>query len=195
MSKTPESQQAKMRACDLNKCEAHCCHDGVYLQKGEEAKIREIVKSAPDFFDFLPTDFIVDGFWDDEYSGRKTAIRPHEFKRQDIPKHFTRTRCVFCSDEHKCTLQVLAVERGLHKWAYKPQSCWLFPLRIIDSKPTMPLAFDEPDPNCLGEHYPGFAKYVSCGKHRDDGIPWEQSLSEEIEFWLEQDSKVSEPNT
>lgn len=202
MSKNPEQkaskadssnrQHAKLRVCDLNKCEAHCCYDGVYMKDGEETKIRGLVESAPDFFSSLPKDFIVDGFWDGEYSGRKTATRPHDFERPDIPEHFTRTRCVFCSADHKCMLQVLAVQRGLHKWLYKPQSCWLFPLRIIDTEPAPPLAFDELDPNCLGEDYPGFAKYVSCGRHRNDGIPWEQSLAEEIGFWREQNTEPAD---
>lgn len=173
----------KLKHCDLQNCESNCCYDGVYLWQGEEEKIREIVASDPDFFHGLPEEVVVDGYWDGEYEGRKTAIRPHEYQRKDVPEHFTRTRCVFCSPEHKCMLQLLAVKRGLHKWSYKPTSCWLFPLRIIDGEPAPPLASDEPDPNCLGEEFPGFANYTLCGLDREDGNPWEVSLFEEIEYW------------
>ena len=89
-------------------------------------------------------------------------------------------------------LQVLSVQRGLHKWSYKPHSCSLFPLQIIENNPAAPPATDEQDPNYLGEDYPGYASYVSCGRHRDDGIPWKESLSEEIGFWNEQNTKPAD---
>ena len=179
----PKSAPTRLQHCDLQDCEARCCYDGVYLWEREEEKIREIVASDVAFFDNLPEEYIVDGFWDGEYEGRKTAIRPYEFKRADFPDHFTRTRCVFCSADHKCMLQLLAVKRGLHKWAYKPTKCWLFPLRIVDSELTPPLAINEPDANCLGDDYPGYANYTFCGLDREEGDPWDQNLAEELEYW------------
>jgi hypothetical protein len=175
----------KLRACDLTRCEARCCYDGVYLDDGEEAKIRGIVDSAPEFFGTLPADYIVDGSWEQHVWGRKTAVRPYNFRAPDFPAHFTRTRCVFCSEDHKCLLQVLAMQRGLHKWAYKPAACWSFPMRFIDGHPAPPPGAGERDPDRLGDAFPGYAKFVPCGQDRPDGAPWEQTLAEEIAYWRE----------
>jgi tetratricopeptide (TPR) repeat protein len=104
----------KLRVCNLNECEARCCYDGVYLEDGEESKIRDIVASAPELFVDLPQDFIVDGSWGDQVSGRKTATKPYDFKSPDFPVHFNRTRCVFCSADHKCSSNVILKVRVLH---------------------------------------------------------------------------------
>lgn len=179
-----------LRYCDLQRCEARCCYDGVYLKTGEEKKIRELVASSPEFFDSLPEEYIVDGFWDGKYEGRKTAIRPYEFKGEDFPAHFTHTRCVFCEPEHYCSLQLLAIERGLHKWAYKPTSCWMFPMRIINEEPAPPPALSEADPDCLGVDYPGFASYTLCGQGISKGTAWGETLVEEVEYWHKNSLKL-----
>ena len=178
-----EGAGANLRACNLEQCRARCCYDGVYLQDGEEKKIRDLVVSAPEYFKSLPLEFIVNGVWEDQPAGRKTAVQPFESNGPDFPEHFTRTRCVFCSEDYKCTLQVLAVQRGLHKWKYKPESCWLFPLRNVNDQLVPPPGAEEVDPNYLGEDYPGYVKYVPCGQDCNDGLPWKESLAEEIRRW------------
>lgn len=182
--------EVRLRACDLRHCKARCCYDGAYLDEGEERKITDIVSSAPDFFDGLPTEFIVEGHWNGRPDGRKTAVRADDPKEPGYPGHFTPTRCVFCADDYRCTLQVLALQRGLHKWAYKPRSCWLFPLREVGGHLQPPPAAHEPDPHDLGAEYPGFAKHVPCGQDRVDGESWRQCLAEELKYWKQQrDSK------
>jgi hypothetical protein len=181
-----EDPGVNLRACKLEQCKARCCYDGVYLRDGEEKKIRDLVASAPDYFKSLPLDFIVDGFWDDQPAGRKTAVKSFESNGPDFPEHFSRTRCVFCSEDYKCMLQVFAVQRDLHKWQYKPESCWLFPLRNVNDQLHPPPGVDEPDPNYLGEEYPGYVKYVPCGQDRDDGVSWEETLAEEVRQWKKQ---------
>jgi len=179
------SSCVRLRVCNLSECEARCCYDGVYLDDDEESKIRNVVNSEPEFFRQLPRDFIVNGTWEGRTTGRKTAVTTHEYQSPDFPAHFTRTRCVFCSEDHKCLLQVLAVSRGLHKWTYKPKACWMFPLSLVKGQPAPPPAINEPDPHCMGEHYPGYTKFVPCGQDREDGIPWDQTLSEEIAYYNE----------
>lgn len=186
-TKEPATQApvVKLRACDLQQCKARCCYDGVYLQPGEEQKIREVVESAPEYFDDLPAEFIVDGVWDNQPPARKTATKPFEDNGPDFPAHFSRTRCVFCSSDYKCMLQVLAVQRGLHKWHYKPEACWLFPLRKTGEQLVPPPTIDQPDPDALGDNYPGYSKYVQCGQDCADGLPWQEVLAEEVSKWNE----------
>jgi len=180
-----ENTCVKLRICQLDECEARCCYDGVYLEAGEEEKIREIVLSEPEFFKTLPADYIVDGSWQNLVSGRKTAVKPYDFQSEDFPAHFTRTRCIFCRADHKCLLQVLAEQKGLHKWAYKPKTCWLFPLDLIGGELEPPPAIDEEDPLCMGDEYPGYTKFVPCGQDRPDGDPWFKTLAAEIAYWFE----------
>lgn len=185
--------EVRLRVCRLEDCEARCCYDGVYLEFGEEDKLAQIVGSAPAFFASLPDAFVVDGNWGGgRVTGRKTATRPHRYAASDFPAHFTQTRCVFCLDDHRCSLQVLAEKNGLHPWAYKPRSCWMFPLEVIDGEPIPPPAADEPDPMSLGEDYPGYAKFVPCGQDRADGVPWRDALAREIAYW-EQVERDAEP--
>lgn len=179
-SQTPPVQ-VLLKQCNLNECEARCCYDGVYLQPGEEERIRAAVADEPELFAQLPENFIVDGSWEGRVSGRKTAIRPHHFKHPGFPPHFTRTRCVFCAPDHLCLLQAYSVMKGLHKWAFKPAACWLFPLQLKKGgQPAPPPGPGEPDPDCLGPDYPGYPTFVPCGQHRPDGQIWQEVLREEI---------------
>jgi hypothetical protein len=190
---TCPSSCARLKICRLDKCEARCCYDGAYLEDGEEEKIREAVSSAPELFAALPKEFIVDGSWGDHVSGRKTATAPYDFKAADFPAHFTQTRCVFAAKDHKCLLQMLAVSRGLHKWAYKPAACWMFPMQLVNDQPAPPPAPDEPDPHSLGDEYPGYSHFVPCGQHRKDGLPWQEVLAEEAAYWEKQQAKADAP--
>lgn len=175
--------QVLLKQCNLNECEARCCYDGVYLLDGEEERIRAAVKTDPEFFKQLPENFIVDGAWHD-LSGRKTATRAHDFKHPEFPAHFTRTRCVFCAPDHRCLLQVFSVKQGLHKWAFKPTACWMFPMQLKNGgQPAPPPGPGEPDPDCLGPEYPGYPTFVPCGQCRPDGLPWQEVLGEEIAFY------------
>ncbi len=46
--------------------------------------------------------------------------------------------CVFSMKDGGCSLQRLALEKGQHKWYFKPINCWKFPLTIRDGVLTMP---------------------------------------------------------
>ena len=172
-----------IKRCDLEKCEALCCYDGVYLHDGEEALIVEILKKYPDHFN-LPEEPIVNGDWMGKVKGRKTATVPYSFKR-DKPKHFTDTRCVFVTSGHRCSLQVLGNETGVHPWTFKPSACWLFPLHLTGDRIIPPPKIDEEDPNDLGTIYPGFVKYTPCGMDCDDGENWSLVLKDEISYLSE----------
>ncbi|WP_167347597.1 tetratricopeptide repeat protein, partial [Paenibacillus ihuae] len=89
-----DDSQVRIKSCSLN-CEAMCCYDGVYLNKGEEEMLKNTVSVYPQYFSHLPTEFIVDGNWRNEVVGRKTATRSHQYTNRDFPSHFDHTRCVF----------------------------------------------------------------------------------------------------
>lgn len=128
-------------------------------------------------------EFIVDGYWDGELLGRKTATRPHDYQDPEYPAHFARTRCVFADSIGYCELQKLALERKLHPWTLKPTTCWMFPLQDDDGVPAAPVASPRDDLYAT-QQYPGYANYVPCGQHVPEGRPWREALGEEI-AWLE----------
>jgi len=105
---------------------------------------------------------MVDGYWDGEYLGRKTATRPHQYRNAQFPAHFTRTRCVF------------ADEIG----TFKPSVCWLFPMQESAGKPVAPAADQREDPFQLAD-YPGYETIVNCGRHDAAGRPWTEALAAE----------------
>jgi hypothetical protein len=170
-----------LSACDVRDCEARCCYDGVYLQPGEERELRDLVAREPALRARLPAEFIVDGYWDGKLLGRKTATRPHAYRSPDFPAHFAPTRCVFADVVGFCELQKLALAQGLHPWAYKPTTCWMFPLQDDDGVPAAPVANPEEDPYAT-DNYPGYANFVPCGRHDAQGRPWRDALQQEIAY-------------
>lgn len=169
-----------LSGCNYPKCEANCCYDGVYLKDGEEEKIKKFVYENPSYFKHLPEEYIVDGNWMNIIEGRKTATRLFDYQNDDFPKHFTRTRCVFAYDNGLCSLQKAATELDLHPWKIKPMSCWMFPLRYKGGQIKTPPLSEEPDPDFVNDDYPGFIKYLPCGKNTENGRPWYEILRQEI---------------
>ena len=52
--------ELRLKLCDLSACEAMCCHDGVYLDEGEERRLRALVERTPALRAKLPTEYVVE---------------------------------------------------------------------------------------------------------------------------------------
>jgi hypothetical protein len=171
----------RLKVCDVRRCEAMCCYDGAYLLEGEEAFLAELLARVPALREAIPDPFVVDGFWNGEKLGRKTATRPHDSRGAEFPAHFARTRCVFADEAGFCRLESFARSRGQHPWTFKPAICWLHPLQEEHGEPVAPVASPEKDPY-REPGYPGYASFTSCGRHRADGRPWREALRAEIGY-------------
>jgi hypothetical protein len=182
------ADQLRLCNCDVRQCEAMCCYDGAYLEPQEERFLHELVAKVPQLRSNLPDDYIVDGYWDGELYGRKTATRPHEYRNPAFPAHFTRTRCVFADAIGFCTLEKFARDRGQHPWTFKPSVCWLFPMQQEAGQPVAPIADPRKDPFRLPD-YPGYDTVVTCGRHQPAGRPWAEALAAE-RAWLAQAKSV-----
>jgi len=176
--------ELRLKTCDLRACEAMCCHDGVYLDEGEERRLRALVERTPALRAHLPEEYIVEGWWNGERLGRKTATRPHSYRNPRWPEHFPRTRCVFADEAGLCELQKLGVQQQQHRWRYKPFTCWMFPLDEQEGEAVAPDAAAQDDPHNV-PGYPGYVSVVPCGRHEPQGEPWRLALAGELQRYEE----------
>jgi hypothetical protein len=171
----------RLKTCDVRQCEAMCCYDGAYLLEGEEAFLAELLAKVPSLRDAVPGEFAVDGYWNGQFFGRKTATRAHDYRNPHYPAHFARTRCVFADDAGFCRLESFARSRGQHPWTFKPAICWLHPLQEENGEAVAPVPSPAKDPY-RQPGYPGYASFTACGRHCDEGRPWRETLRAEIGY-------------
>ena len=169
-----------LRVCELSRCRATCCHDGVVLGEEEATGIREEVEEHRGVLDAY-------GWSGGEgepvvrMDGKlRTATRRAEESElaEDFPAHFAKTRCVFLDPEHRCVLQRLATDTGNHPWFWKPVSCWLHPVIVQSaSRGARPVI------TVLGrdEDEAGFASCTHCGREEPGGDPAGVVLGGELE--------------
>jgi len=182
------SLETPLEACELARCGGTCCHDGAYLSDEEAAVIRTLVHDERETFVSigldLPERAVVYGRWRDVASGPKTATRP-DAKRERVPEypaHFPETACVFQLSDGRCGLQVLAGEKGLEPWYFKPFACWMHPLvirRDAEGRARVVLPTEETDPQRF-EGYDGFACRTHCGRRREGGKAAREVLAVEL---------------
>jgi hypothetical protein len=121
--------------CDISKCGGGCCHSGVYADLGERDLIlehsSEIARAMDDTQD-RDTETWFDGeiIEDADFpSGHAEGTEVHE--RDGGISGFTEG-CVFLDKRHFCSIQVAAADAGLHRWAWKPKYCILFPITVVE---------------------------------------------------------------
>ena len=183
-----DSLKRPLVPCDLAVCKGMCCHDGVYLEQDEAEIIPAIAEREAEFFRGLgldlPAEVVVEGSFKGLVSGPKTATVPRVWRERvpGYPAHFEDTACCFLLDDGRCSLQVLSLARGLHRWYYKPTGCWLHPLRTdYTEEAPIGLPSEVTDPYRL-PGYPGFVSRTFCGRTSHQGPPACETLREELTF-------------
>ncbi len=175
-----------IRPCELSRCKATCCHDGVYLTDEEfgilehvVAEYREELIAMIPHLPESPFESVA------ERSGNKTRTRsaqPAELA-DDYPVHFPKTKCVFLDDQHRCALQRLSLSLNKNPWFYKPITCWMHPVTLALGKrgerSILTLFSSKNDPQKSGT-YPGFASCTHCGREDAKGLPASEVLKGEL---------------
>lgn len=180
-----EAFTMRLKACELPKCRATCCHDGALLTDEEMAGIGEAVEGHRDLLASY-------GWTAEQYltetgrQGRTVTLEADgEALAEDFPQHFPKTRCVFLDPQHRCVLQRLAMDTARHPWWWKPVSCWMHPLLLRppagSDRPLLTLARPGSDP-AAENGYPGFGSCTPCGVETADGLPAWQTLRPELEL-------------
>jgi hypothetical protein len=181
--------EQKIRPCELERCRATCCYDGVYLAEEEAQGIGRILATHRStllgYGLTLPDEPIIS-----THAGRtlKTATRdaePGELA-DDFPSHFPKTRCVFLDRQGRCGIQRLSMDQGREPWFDKPLTCWIHPIVILPvsrdrARPLVTLVTPENDPQ-QSDGYPGFASCTHCGRPDDSGIPARDALAAELKM-------------
>ncbi len=184
-----EAFEQKIRACELERCRATCCHDGVYLAREEAVGIKKLLSEYREVFASyglsLPDEPIISS-----RGGKslKTAIREAEVGElaEDFPQHFPKTRCVFLDKQGRCGIQRLSMEQGRPAWFDKPLTCWIHPLVVLPvsrerSRPLLTLVSPGNDPQ-KATGYSGFASCTHCGRPDEGGKKARQVLAAELEM-------------
>ncbi|HWF44800.1 MAG TPA: DUF3109 family protein [Candidatus Kapabacteria bacterium] len=121
--------------CNITHCGGGCCHSGVYADMGEHDRILEHASEIARAMDETQ-DTDVKTWFDGEIiedtdfpSGRAIGTEVHD--RDGGVSGFTEG-CVFLDKRHFCSIQVAAADAGLHRWAWKPKYCILFPVTVVE---------------------------------------------------------------
>jgi len=168
--------------CNVSRCKATCCYDGVHLSGEEAAYVEKIAES--DLGEMMD----VDGLVIPVERGLKTATRVAEEGElaDDFPQHFAKTRCVFLDKDGLCELQKLAIWQGVHPWVHKPLTCWMHPLVLIpagkwEERPVLTIVNSQNDPQ-RKQSYAGYASCTHCGRkdNADLSKPARMVLEDEL---------------
>ena len=169
-----------LRPCEMSRCKATCCYDGVSVSDEEAGYIETLVQNKP--FEGVDTSLvIVNGG-----RGQKTATRMAKTGElaDDFPQHFPKTRCVFLDELGYCGLQKLAMNEGADPWLHKPLTCWMHPLVLIpagkwEERPVLTIVNSKNDPQRSGA-YAGYASCTHCGREEAEVMPAWQVLKSEL---------------
>ncbi len=169
-----------LRPCELSRCKATCCYDGVYVSDEEAGYIEDLVG------DRLSDEMDAEAVIVCSGRGKKTAVRVAEEGElaRDFPVHFAKTRCVFLDAGGYCGLQKLAMGDGVDPWQHKPLTCWMHPLVLVpagrwEERPVLTIVNAGNDPQRLGG-YAGYASCTHCGREDEGGMPAWQVLESEL---------------
>jgi hypothetical protein len=152
-----------MKLCQLTRCRATCCHDGVILSEEEAG----FLGSEGDG---------VEKERDGKWRTRTRKAAPEELA-PGFPAHFPRTRCVYLDDEHRCLWQLRSVAEGKPQWFYKPISCWMHPL-VLERREGRPLL----TVLSRAEDQERFASQTPCGREEEGGMPARECLQSELKM-------------
>lgn len=160
-----EAFERPLPVCELSRCRATCCHDGVILSK-EEADVLVGLGGEEGVVEL-----------EDGRRKTRTIVAKEEELAEDFPSHFPKTRCVFLDAKHRCKWQLRAVAEGKYPWYYKPTSCWLHPvlLGMRDGRPFLTIRSREEDDA-------GFASQTPCGRATAGAASAREALAMELKM-------------
>jgi hypothetical protein len=183
-------------------CGGACCRRGVQMFEGSAARIVAFVESHPAHFELLrrvEAPLFKTEAAEGIYAFSTEIVTPdgpgktgvYHAERAGLTvsdEQRSQGCCVFLYPDGRCSLQVAATALGYHKWAFKPPSCWLFPLRVDfagERAGTRQYRL-----KYAGDH-PERADYP-CSRLDPNGLPAKAALAEELAYFRERFAQAPE---
>ena len=124
--------QGFVPGCNISICSGQCCNWGVYMDRDFEPVIMKFENQIKDVMDEHQLKDTSKWF-EKELEEDTDFPSGYAIGTELYINHQGITQCVFKDKRGYCSLQVMAVENGMHKWEIKPKYCIMYPLTIIDN--------------------------------------------------------------
>lgn len=143
-----------------------CCNYGVYTDYKEHEKVLSITDEIISAMDESQSKNVDDWF--------EAPEKDDDFESGiAVGTNIINGKCTFLDKHGLCTLQRIGLAKGMHKWAYKPIYCVLFPLTIYQGA----LTVDD-------EH---IDRLNACNRNTDLNHTIFDSCKEELRYFLGED--------
>lgn len=156
--------------CSIEKCKGSCCEAGAIIDGEEKAEILSLKDELLPLLRRGCKDF--DKWFVTPSNEDLDRVDDSELTQEERDDHFCTGKghgyCHFFNKDFGCALQKLAESKGLHKWAYKPSACVLYPL-LEDSNEVIRADED-------------FDETMWCCKKHNHSSNLFRSCKEELEF-------------
>ncbi|MBK9334857.1 MAG: DUF3109 family protein [Ignavibacteria bacterium] len=166
--------QGFVPGCDMRICGGQCCNWGVYMDRDFEKVIMNYETQIKDEMDeFQPRDSSV--WFEKELEPDEDFPSGYAIGSELYISSLGVTQCVFKDKRGYCSLQVTAVNNGMHKWEIKPKYCIMYPLTIVDNVLTYDSDHSDRLDYCGRAHEENFTQTVF------------EAMTEEIKFIMGED--------
>lgn len=163
--------QGFVPGCNISICGGQCCNWGVYMDRDFQPVIMEYENQIKDVMDeFQPKDSSL--WFEKELEEDSDFPSGYAIGTELFVSDKGITQCVFKDKKGYCSLQVMSVENGKHKWEIKPRYCIMYPITIIDEVLTVDNDHSE--------------RLDYCGVHHSENYTQTifDAMTEEIKFIL-----------
>lgn len=148
-------------------CTSVCCQNGVYADSRERDRILEHKDIISKYMD--ETQSRDENLWFERHEGED----PDFASGRCVGTSVVNQKCAFLDKFGRCSLQVAASSEGMHRWAFKPIFCILFPLEISNNVISFDDLLDE-DQKC-------------CSITEDFDVPLFEACKDELMYVLGED--------
>ena len=166
--------QGFVPGCDMRICGGQCCNWGVYMDRDFEKVVMNYETQIKEEMDeFQPKDS--SRWFEKELEPDEDFPSGYAIGTELYISSLGVTQCVFKDKRGYCSLQVTAVNNGMHKWEIKPKYCIMYPLTIVDNVLTYDSDHSDRLDYCGRSHTENFTQTVF------------EAMTEEIKFILGED--------
>lgn len=166
--------QGFVPGCDIGICGGQCCDWGVYMDRDFRPVIMKHEFEIKEQMDeYQPKDS--ENWFEKELEEDSDFPSGFAIGTEVYINSKGNKQCVFKDKNNFCTLQVLAMKKGLHKWGIKPKYCIMYPLTVIENV----LTYDD-------DHS---QKMDYCGIHKINNFTQTvfEAMNEEIKYVFGED--------